>query len=133
MFGNFNRAPKPAPSSEKSHPGKTDEDALELLREKVDAVVAQDPSFSALTEEDVNMVVNALAVMQEKTGEPYTIQSLTDFDEGLPEEIGATIIERLSAKGGAPATVTDSQGVVHRVEGTADAQHFVEEQRNQES
>lgn len=133
MFGNFNRAPKPAPSNEKLHPGKTDEDALELLREKVDAVIAQDASFGALTEEDVNMVVNALAVMQEKTGEPYTIQSLTDFDEGLPEEIGATIIERLSAKGGAPATVTDSQGVVHRVEGTADAQHFVEEQRNQES
>lgn len=134
MFGNFNRAPKPAPSNEVFRPGKTDEEALELLREKVDAVIEQDgASFGALTEEDIKMVVNTLAVMQEKTGEPYTVQSLEDFDEGLPEEIGATIMERISAKGGAPATVTDSQGVVHRVESTTDAQHFVEEQRNQES
>ena len=134
MFGNFERRQKTGPSNEALRPGKTDEAALELLREKVDAVIEQDgASFGALTEADIDMVVNTLAVMQEKTGEPYTVQSLTDFDEGLPEEIGATIIERISARGGAPTIVTDSQGVVHRAENTADAKHFVEEQRSQES
>jgi hypothetical protein len=136
MFGmNFNRAPKPGPSKEALHPAKTDEEALEALREKVDAVIESDPSFSALTPEDTEMVVNALAVMQEKTGTPYTVDMIENphESEGLPEEIGAVIVERLSAKGHAPTLVTDHQGVAHRAESVSDASHFVEEQRTQES
>ena len=36
MFGNFNRAPKPAPSNEVFRPGKTDEEALEALHRSVE-------------------------------------------------------------------------------------------------
>lgn len=103
MFGmNFNRAPKqaPAPSEEMIRPTKTDEAALELLREKVDAVVNANPGqFSALTDKDIEMVVNALAVTQEKTGTPYTVEFIEDFEEGLPEEAAEILMQRIGARG----------------------------------
>ncbi len=102
MFGmNFNRAPVPTPKAESPVEGLvTDPAALEELRERVQRVVDSNPTMSqVVTNDDVDMVVRFLAQAQEKTGTPYTVESLTDFDEGLPEEVADALAQRLATRG----------------------------------
>ncbi len=104
MFGmNFNRAPKPASISgaEKvSLSTETEPEVLDALRARAQEIIAANPTMNqVLTEQDIDLAVNFLAKTQEQTGHPYTLDTLSDFEEGLPEEVASALSQRLASRG----------------------------------
>lgn len=109
MFGhNHFETPNKATSTEKVTPAKTTPETLELLKSRVSSAIQADPAlYAALTSEDIDLVVNSLAVTQEKeTGVPYTDAMIEDENDsdGLIEEAlavaNARIAAKVAAKGG---------------------------------
>jgi hypothetical protein len=120
MFGSFrNRMPattkaeSKADSSEAVRPQDTEPQAIALLEQKVREALAEAPHLAGqLTDADIAMATNHLALMQERTGVPYTVQSIQDFGEGLKEEIAASLVDRKAAKPAAGTHVVDTRGIV---------------------
>lgn len=127
MFGKMSqwvaKAKKPETSNERVRPQNTSEEALEMLREKVVEVLGKNENAGYnLKEEEIDIVADYMAIAQERTGTPYTKETLEGaFAEGLEEEILASIENRQINRGPeAPRVAADPHGEVHPVDGPAD-------------
>lgn len=113
-------------SQEVIRPQDTDEQALKLLRAKV----AEDANgVDGLSPKDIDMVTNYLAIKQEQTGVPYTVESITSLEEGLDGEIFQAFQDRVGARGDERIHVADARGVVASAPDLAEAVRRIEEER----
>ena len=109
-------------------PKNTSPEAVEALEEKVRSAVTEVPGYeSVLTDQDIHMTANYLAIMQEQQGNPYTVAGLEASGPELEDSIKMSLEDRLAAKGGVPA---DAYRVVNKdgiVMGEAGSRHGASE------
>ena len=118
-------------------PQETSPEVIELLEAKIRGALDQTPDMTGvLTEQDIFMVANHLALMQEQQGGPYTAESLAAQGDELQESIAASLQDRLSAKAnttGSSYRVVNNQGfVVGESDSRAELSNIVSEERQEQ-
>ena len=130
-FENLGMGKKTAAPAEVG-PKNTDAAAIDMLKAKIAAAVAASPEAAGFTETDIERTAMYAAVMQERTGAPYTTESLAAAGSELDERLTAALESRQAAKVDTAPTqhVFGPDGVrIDTVSGRADAERTTEEER----
>ena len=99
MFG-FEKFSTSKAAPQEVGPKNTGPEVVAALEDKVRSAVADVPGMEGiLTDQDIHMTANYLAIMQEQQGVPYTTESLEASGAELEESIKASLENRLAAKG----------------------------------
>ncbi|HYE22968.1 MAG TPA: hypothetical protein VEA92_00775 [Candidatus Paceibacterota bacterium] len=100
-FESFGFGKKPAAETNEMEPQVTDEATRTLLEGKVRSMVSQTPELAGILDDyDMHRIANYVAIQQEKTGTPYTVQMIEEAGSEFDENVLASIQNRAAAKPG---------------------------------